>query len=274
MRRYWLQKQKLLLFAIIALIFILFSVGQLTGFFTAESWTHSKEITVDNSIQTITEHIIFDSDYLTERCSDNIFVMTTDFRTIPFKTTNEVYNSNNLCIETDVVFDNIIYQPQPQFGISEMQQSITYVIYYGKIIKPTVTAEEHTLEIQPEFQTQQTNISSCTTISSPGYYVLTQNITDSGATYCINIASNNVIFDGQGYTIDGIDTSNTYGIYVYDSAGAALSLPSGFKTSGVLTNVTVKNVILTDWNYGVVYNNGQNGTITNVTATSNALGIY
>ena len=58
-------------------------------------------------------------------------------------------------------------------------------------------------------------ISSCTTISSTGEYVLDQNISNSGTSSCINITSSDVIFDGAGYTIDGIETANSYGMYVY-----------------------------------------------------------
>lgn len=58
-----------------------------------------------------------------------------------------------------------------------------------------------------------TNVNSCTTISSPGEYVLTTNI-NNAVGHCINITSSNVTFDGAGYTIDGrgpID--GTYGVY-------------------------------------------------------------
>ena len=105
-------------------------------------------------------------------------------------------------------------------------------------------------------------ISSCTTISSPGIYTLNSNIINSSATKCINITSSNVVFDGAGYTIDGIDTANTYGVYVYNPATA-------------LTNVTVKNLVVTDWGFsGIWYQNARNGNIANNTANSNVIGIY
>jgi parallel beta-helix repeat protein len=104
-------------------------------------------------------------------------------------------------------------------------------------------------------------ITSCTTISSPGLYTLTTNILNSTST-CINITASNVIFDGVGYMIDGIDALNTYGVYVYNS-------------STTLNNVTVKNLVVTDWDAGIWYRNAQNGSIVNNTANSNAnTGIY
>ncbi len=101
-----------------------------------------------------------------------------------------------------------------------------------------------------------TPISSCTTIATPGEYVLNQNIINSSEGTCIAIKSNDVVFDGAGYIIDGIDIYSTFGVFVYDS------------TTG-LPNVTVKNVTVTDWDTGIKYESVVNGSITNNTANSN-----
>jgi nitrous oxidase accessory protein len=105
-----------------------------------------------------------------------------------------------------------------------------------------------------------TPINSCKVISLPGEYVLTRSIINSTATYCINITSNNVIFDGAGYTMDGRDSQDSYGVNVYNPTTA-------------LTNVTVKNLKASDWYFGINYQNAQNGKIINNTATSNLFGI-
>lgn len=105
-----------------------------------------------------------------------------------------------------------------------------------------------------------TPINSCRVISLPGEYVLTRSIINSTATYCINITSSNVIFDGAGYTMDGKDVYNTYGVYAYNPAIT-------------LTNITVKNLKLSDWHYGIYYRKVQNGNINNNTASSNLFGI-
>ncbi|MCZ7402831.1 MAG: right-handed parallel beta-helix repeat-containing protein [Candidatus Methanoperedens sp.] len=103
-----------------------------------------------------------------------------------------------------------------------------------------------------------TEISSCTTISSPGTYVLNQNIIDSSASNCIEITSNDVVFDGAGHIIDGVDIYSTYGVYFLG-----------------LTNVTVKNVIVTDWDTGIYYKYALKSNIINNTANSNrVLGIF
>ncbi|MCZ7392307.1 MAG: NosD domain-containing protein [Candidatus Methanoperedens sp.] len=102
-----------------------------------------------------------------------------------------------------------------------------------------------------------TPIDACTTISSQGTYVLTQDIVNSTTNTCINITSSNVIFDGAGYTIDGVDAADTAGVFVYN-----------------LTNVTVKNLIVTEWDTGIFYTNALNGSIINNTTNSDYYGIY
>ncbi|MGB8217243.1 MAG: PGF-pre-PGF domain-containing protein, partial [Candidatus Methanoperedens sp.] len=108
----------------------------------------------------------------------------------------------------------------------------------------------------------QTNISSCTTISADGEYFLNLSLINSNATSCINITSSNVIFDGAGYTIDGMATANTFGVNVSNSTTS-------------LSNVTIKNLNVTDWYIGIYYNNTSNGSIINNSANSNNFsGIY
>jgi len=104
-----------------------------------------------------------------------------------------------------------------------------------------------------------TPITSCTAISSPGEYVLTRSIIDSQSN-CIYITSSDVVLDGAGYTIDGRDKSNINGVYVYNSTTK-------------LSNITVKNLKVTDWDHGIYFSNTQDGSIANNTVNSNYIGI-
>ena len=101
----------------------------------------------------------------------------------------------------------------------------------------------------------QTPCTSCTVITNPGVYGLQNDIVNSTATKCIDIRSSDVIFDGNGHTIDGTDTSGTNGFYLYN-----YPIPS---------NVTIKNVTLTDWYSGIEITYGKKVTVSQVNASSN-----
>ena len=104
-----------------------------------------------------------------------------------------------------------------------------------------------------------TLINSCTTISSPGEYALNADIIDSTLDPCIRINSSDVIFDGQYHTLDRQRDGFGYGVSVFNPAMT-------------LTNVTVKNLTVTDWWYGLSYRYVQNGVIENINASSNVNG--
>ncbi len=96
----------------------------------------------------------------------------------------------------------------------------------------------------------QNYISSCTAISSPGKYMLNTNITNSPSPICIYINSSDVILDGAEHIIGGIGALGTAGIYVNNPAI-------------VLTNVTVKNLTVAGWHFGIFYNTTINGSMDN-----------
>ena len=103
-------------------------------------------------------------------------------------------------------------------------------------------------------------IDNCTLISVPGTYVLNRDIINSNNPSCIQITANNVSLDGVGHTVDGIDSGK--GVYVHNQYSQ-------------LTNVTIKNLTVTDWETGINYENTRNGSIVGINASSNSnYGIY
>ncbi|UCD20507.1 MAG: right-handed parallel beta-helix repeat-containing protein [archaeon] len=97
-----------------------------------------------------------------------------------------------------------------------------------------------------------TEVNSCQTISSPGYYNLTTNIYDySAGQICMLITSDDVIFDGAYYTIDGDGGATDYAFYTEND------------------NVTIENVTTTDWGYAVQILNGDNNTMQNLNISLN-----
>src|SRR5574341_111831 len=88
-------------------------------------------------------------------------------------------------------------------------------------------------------------ISSCTTISTPGTYTLTTDLL--GVTGinpgvvgnpCIWITSSDVTIDGAGHLLDGQNRDTAITAYNPQTA---------------LTNVNIKNMIITDWSVGIRY---------------------
>ena len=59
---------------------------------------------------------------------------------------------------------------------------------------------------------QATEIDSCATISESGTYTLTEGIENSSNEVCIRLEAIDVTIDGNGHTIDGVDTEETKGI--------------------------------------------------------------
>ena len=68
----------------------------------------------------------------------------------------------------------------------------------------------------------------------------------------MDVITDNITLDCEGYTIDGTDNSGSYGI-----------LTNAYST-------TVKNCSLNDWANSIYYNNSNDGLIQNVTVTSHS----
>jgi parallel beta-helix repeat protein len=100
-------------------------------------------------------------------------------------------------------------------------------------------------------------IDECTTINESGRYTLTTDIDDSEAQKCIQITASDVVLDGSGHTVDGRDGTGSFGI------------EAGYRVD----NVSVRNVVLRDWETGVVYRDVDGGEIRQTLAYSNVVGL-
>src|SRR6056297_2102384 len=96
-------------------------------------------------------------------------------------------------------------------------------------------------------------IASCTTITEPGRYVLTADITDSEADSCIRIRSADVVLVGRNHRIDGLGDFGTAGVVARSN------------TDRPLENVTVRNVTVTDWDDGIRYIDAVDGAVVGTT---------
>jgi len=104
----------------------------------------------------------------------------------------------------------------------------------------------------------QIPVTDCQKLSGPGTYVLQNDIINSDAIVCINITSSDVIFQGNGHTVDGQDKPSSWGI---------------FATSPAFTNIVVQDVIVNDWVTGISLRNTRDSAVLASSATSNRFGI-
>lgn len=104
-------------------------------------------------------------------------------------------------------------------------------------------------------------IDSCTTIDQGGRdYVLTRDLASTGT--CIIITKSGVNFDGQGHTIENIGNEKSgYGIYVRESPG------------NHLRDVSVQNVQITGFTFGILVQTTDRMRIINVAARNNDFGM-
>ncbi|MEM2694000.1 MAG: right-handed parallel beta-helix repeat-containing protein [Archaeoglobaceae archaeon] len=105
--------------------------------------------------------------------------------------------------------------------------------------------------IFPAFAEDFTNVSECMNITQSGNYRLVNSISGllSGKNYCINISANDVVLDGQGFSVTG----------------------SGSET-GILVqanNVTIKNVSVSAYGFGIYLSSSSSNTIANNTISNN-----
>ncbi len=88
-------------------------------------------------------------------------------------------------------------------------------------------------------------ISGPRTIDRSGSYYFTKNIVNSNEYKFLSIEASDVTIDGRGYTLDGIADGSQAGIEIEPGAN----------------RVTVKNLRLTDWAYGVYYEARASGPV-------------
>lgn len=96
-------------------------------------------------------------------------------------------------------------------------------------------------------------------IDKPGSYEMTKDILDAKTSVCIEIRCDNVVFDGKGHRIRGVDAANSAGVLVHGS--------------GPVSNVEIRNLVTEDWFYGIYIWGAKDATIAGVTASSNYFGI-
>jgi parallel beta-helix repeat protein len=101
--------------------------------------------------------------------------------------------------------------------------------------------------------TDAKRIGECTRIDEPGQYVLTRDLRNVDEDVCLDVRASGVTVDGDGHRIDGVDAN--------DSVGLRIAAPE----DGTVSNVTVRNVELTDWDAGLRATARSGGALDRVT---------
>lgn len=119
------------------------------------------------------------------------------------------------------------------------------------IIATSYLAQRDLVEASESSMTTSVKITECTIITSPGLYILAQNIsgTHPGEDWCIKISASNVVINGGGYSIEAV---RGVGVFI-ESAD----------------NVTVRNTRITGSNIGIrILNSSRSIIVSNIIANN------
>lgn len=121
-------------------------------------------------------------------------------------------------------------------------------------------------------QDEATAVDSCTVVDEPGRYELTADVEGAATDACIQIASDDVVLDGNGHAVSGADNGSGVGLLVFNGSREGDS-----RDGPALGNVTVRDVEFTDWERGVqageTLGSGPTVTLRNVSVTDNGDGV-
>jgi hypothetical protein len=103
-------------------------------------------------------------------------------------------------------------------------------------------------------------------ITSPGMYELSEDARDLTDTYGIKVECSNVVIDGGSHFLGGENREKSVGVFVNLYGGS-------------ITNITVKNLLLEDWDTGVTYSyvkgkEGDSNLITNCDIVNSGTAIH
>ncbi|WP_435154454.1 NosD domain-containing protein [Haladaptatus sp. DFWS20] len=117
------------------------------------------------------------------------------------------------------------------------------VVVFALAVTPVVFGLGPT---SPLREAQPTRLDSCTTITESGRYVLSGDI-ESPAKTCIRVNADDVVLSGAGHSVDG-------GVFRENTTGVAVTG----------ANVTVRNLSVRRWTFGIRYESAPDGVVRNV----------
>ncbi|MFC1696708.1 LamG-like jellyroll fold domain-containing protein [Nanoarchaeota archaeon] len=198
--------------------------------------------------------------------ASQIFGTNSGFVNLTFDNNYTMLSSNNYIIKAEVVSYSASDGAYDLWGINFDSNPTNRYAGFGYNFGAANSSNQYILDFKLwgyDLTGLPTPISDCQTISSPGSYEIGQDIDGSGT--CLTIASDNVIIDCNGYTINYSQSSIGYGINI-----------TGYN------NITVQNCNIVQDNSsvsitkGIYMGNANDNTVseTNITISGkNAQGI-
>ncbi|MGV8151917.1 MAG: NosD domain-containing protein [Candidatus Nanoarchaeia archaeon] len=129
------------------------------------------------------------------------------------------------------------------------------------------------------------NINSCRTLDQAGTtYVLQNDVTTTGT--CFTITADNIVLDGNGFTIDGDDSGQDYGVYVSGRNNITIKNFKNIKDFGdtsnfgagiwlrFVSNSVINNVSVSSSYMGIKFYSSSNNILNEISANSNYYGIH
>ncbi|WP_135854894.1 Hvo_1808 family surface protein [Halorussus salinus] len=124
-----------------------------------------------------------------------------------------------------------------------------------------------------------TEIDSCTTITESGRYVLADDVESNASSPCVRIRASNVVLDGAGNalvgsaTIDAESVRDRFFRGLENPLDPRASVGVAVSANRPLSNVTVANLTVRNWRWGIVADGLRGGRVAGVRATETAFGV-
>ncbi|MFH2028619.1 MAG: right-handed parallel beta-helix repeat-containing protein, partial [Nanoarchaeota archaeon] len=185
-----------------------------------------------------------------------------------------IYENGSISITvlaTDMESDNLTYSiDDPRFIQDETNPNIfNWKTHFGDVgiyaVRVNVSDGElssiEAFTVFVNLNASEGRIVKCMDIDNEGDYYLTGDVNITNST-CFNINANNVILDCRENKIIGNKSDDFHGIMIT-------------RESNQITNITIKNCIIENWDYAGIYmNNANKNMIENVESRNNRFGVY
>ena len=146
-------------------------------------------------------------------------------------------------------------------GLPTARRTLAVALVVASLVASGAALWAHGVDGTQSSSVRGTAIDGCTAITEPGRYVLVSNVGDSERDTCIRIRSSDVVLAGRGHVVDGTGAFGT---------GGVVARPGG---GGPLSNVTVRNLRVRQWDDAIRYVDVDGGRVAGTTTAESRVGL-